>query len=307
MSDHIAHIGICDDTFRLAAVHSDILPTFKTLMDKQREMAHMGSVTRSADTWSVELITWARQQLEAAPEGNEKRWREKLAFVLGSLTHRSADRLTKPITNCWRGQPDSGRAGDAANESKIMQDVFVWREVFNQGHDRDGATAWPFSPEVLAQPSGSAAETEKIYRLLLRRALIAMHTLNPDKQNIQSWLDGFIDGMQTYPKSLEQYAKLAAEWDPMLVKRYLTDKRFYVAEDALIQLARAAQHGRAITEAQVREAMSATDKTHSRYARALAKAMEYLIAAGECFEGRITPEQAAKRLDIGVPELSIQD
>ncbi len=304
MSDHIAHIAICDDTFRLASVLSDIHPVFKTLMVEEREMAHMGSVTRFADTWSVNLIAWARQQHQAKPQGNENRWREKLAYELGSLTHRSADRLTKPITNCWKGQPDSGREGDAANESKIMQDVFVWREVYDQGRAQN---AWPFSPGLLDKPTDAQAEAEKMYRLLFRRALIAMHTFNPDKDHIHTWLDRFIDGLQTFPKSLEHYARLCREWDPALVKKYLTDKRFYEASDALIQLARAAQHDQAISEAQVRQAMTVTDKTHSRYARALNKALEYLLSAGELFDARISEQEAATRLDIGVPELSIQD
>jgi DNA repair exonuclease SbcCD nuclease subunit len=55
------------------------------------------------------------------------------------------------------------------------------------------------------------------------------------------------------------------------------------------------------------EAVAATDKTHSRYARALANAIDYLVAAGDLFDGRLSPEEAKGRFDVGVPELSLQD
>lgn len=309
MSDHIAHIGICDDTFRLAAALDGIDPEFKGLMHTHRDDAHMGSVTRSADKWSARVIAAVAQAGHSGrPDPLGPR---KLAFVLGALTHRAADRLTKPITNCWKGDPDRsadepGTSGaDQANESKIMQDLLVYREVFHGG---EGTPATPFDPTVLGSwGDDSQRDFERLYRILLRRALIAMHTLNPDDRHIDQWFEGFFRGLQTYPKSLEQYARLAAQWDPQKVQRYLVEKRFYQRGDALIRLARAIQHGGSATHPQVAEAHAATDHTHSRYARALAKALDYLLAAGDLYRGRIPLAEAEARFDIGVPELSIQD
>jgi len=53
--------------------------------------------------------------------------------------------------------------------------------------------------------------------------------------------------------------------------------------------------------------VEATTEQHSRWARSLAKAIEYLIAAGELFEAKIGVDEAKTRLDIGVPELAIGD
>ncbi len=311
MSDHIAHLGICDDTFRLALVHPRIHPTFKELMTAHRDVAHLGSVTRSADMWSADVIDWARRQLqdgnaagEAAKEADPLA-RQKLAFVLGSLTHRAADRLTKPITRCWGSGDDLGEAGGDANESKILQDIFIFREVYGSG---TGQLADPFTEATLKPTvSEGQAALEGTFRVLLRRALIAMHTLRPDWDDIHNWLTALLKGLQTFPKSLDQYARLAAEWDQAKVKKYLIDKNFYRREDPAILAARHIQHGSTVTAEQVLEALGATDRTHSRYARALAKATDYLLAAGELFDGRIDVEQAKERFDVGVPELSLQD
>lgn len=301
MSDHIAHIGICDDSFRLGMLHPKITSTFKQLMLERRDDAHMGCVTRHADKWSANVIAHARDAMSG--QNDDTLAERKLAFVLGSLTHRAADRLTKPITNCWKGEPDSGNFGSAANESKIMQDIFVWKEVFQSGH---GDAADPFSPWALAAPSEEpAALSEAWFRLMLRRALISMHTINPDDDNIHPWFERFFHGLQTFPKQIEQYAQLASKWPQDKVKKYLIDKHYYHRDDPTIALARSIHRGHTATEQQVLDAHQATLETHSRYARALAKALDYLIAGSLLFENKINVEDASKHLDIGVPELSL--
>lgn len=297
MSDHIAHLAICDDTFRLALLHPQIHADFKKLMAQQRDIAHMGAITRSADKWSADLIVWARQQNQS--DAPDPQTAQKLAFVLGALTHRSADRLTKPITNCW----DSSDNG-SANESKIVQDIFIFKEVYGSGV---GENADPFTRDVLSTPSESEAHLEGYFRVLWRRALIAMHTIAPDGDNIQPWLTGFLNGLQTFPKSLSQYAELAANWESATVQKYLIDKNFYRRDDVLIQLARDIQRGSTVTPQNVTDGVAATDKTHSRYARALAKALDYLVAASELYADEIDLETGKERFDIGVPELSLQE
>ena len=298
MSDHIAHLAICDDVFRLAAFHPALPATFIDLMDSERDICHMGCVTRSADKWSAELIVAASDVLErsTATDPNAAR---KLSFVLGALTHRSADRHMKPITRCWKDPA-------IANESKIYQDLFAFREVYHGGTT---AAAAPFHWIQLLNPTSDADEQfESYYRVLLRRALIAMHTLNPDKGNIDNWLDRFFDGLQTFPKSLRQYASINAEWDPAKVKRYLHDKHFYDRDDALIQLARGIQHNTHSPSAdELHAAVTATSDASSRWARTLKVALDYLTAAAELFTGTIDLNTAKARLDIGVPELALGD
>ena len=305
MSDHIAHLAICDDTFRLALLHPNLHDDFKKIMTQQRDIAHMGAITRSADKWSADLIVWAREQQNS--DAPDPQTAQKLAFVLGALTHRSADRLTKPITNCWghdvhSSEADSG-AGDA-NESKIVQDIFIFKEVYGAGA---GDFSDPFTRAVLQTPSESEAHLEEYFRVLWRRALIAMYTIAPDGDNIQPWLSAFLNGLQTFPKSLSQYAELAANWDNETVKKYLIDKNFYRRDDVLIRLARDIQRGSTVTAQNVLAGVAATDQTHSRYARALAKALDYLVAASELYDGEIDLEEGKERFDISVPELSLQN
>jgi hypothetical protein len=302
MSDHIAHIGICDDTFRLAKLHPEIDPRLAELMDEQRDIAHLGSITRFADKWSVDLLAWAGQEYDKPEAPRDPNLGAKIAFELGALTHRAADRLTKPITRCWKGD-DTG--GDA-NTSKIMQDLLVLREVFGHG---EGPHAGPFAKPILTAFNDEQGQPlEAAFRALLTRALIGMHTIKPDPAHIHEWLDALLDAVQTYPKSLAYYAELDAAWDPATVKQYLTNKHFYDRDDELIRLARAIQHGQTVTAQQVTEAKAATPYDvpgPSRYARALSRALDYLAAAGRIVRGELSRDEANAALDIGVPELSL--
>jgi len=91
------------------------------------------------------------------------------------------------------------------------------------------------------------------------------------------------------------------------LKKYLIDKHFYSREDELIRLARDIQRRSTVTTEQFVEAMEVTDKSRSRYARTLKRAIEYLIAGTELFAGEIGIAEAKQRFDVGVPELSLQE
>lgn len=297
MSEPIAHLGICDDTFRLALHHPQSEPRLVALMTSHREAAHLGAITRSADQWSAEIIAWARDEAER-PEADQDPHREsKLAFVLGALTHRSADRLMKPITRCWTDPVER-------EETKVMQDLFVFKEVFASGHDQTS----PFPADVLHVPTTEAARAaDAWFRALYTRQLIAMHTFAPDTSDIHAWLTAFFDRLQTYPRDLELYARLASEWPADKVRKYLTEKRFYRRDDPIIALVRDIQRGSARRPDEVAAAVSSTTKEHSRYARALAKAMDYLLAAGGLYRGELTIVEAKAAFDVGVPELALSD
>ncbi|MEO0965092.1 MAG: hypothetical protein AAFY08_08220 [Planctomycetota bacterium] len=302
MSDHIGHLAFFDDTARLALLHDAVHPWFKRLIGSRRDDAHMGTVTRYADKWSVGIFEWARGELSKPEDDRDGHLERKAAFVLGSITHRAADRHTKPITRAFAGHDDRG---GQANEAKIMQDLMVFREVYGSG---GGEQAGVFTPDLLDEAATEPeAAARRWFRVMLRRELIAMHTIRSDAESIHPWLDAFFERLQTFPKSLELYARLNSDWDLAKVDRYLVRTRFYDRDDAIIALARRAQGGASADHGAVVAAMDATDASSSWYARGLKRAIEYTLAAGEIVEGTIDRAEAERRLDIGVPELALQN
>lgn len=302
MSEHITHLAVSDDACRLAQYHPAAAPWFKEILTRFADDVRMGALTRSADQWTAELIVWARGQLAEPQERRDPRLERKIAFVLGALTHRAADRLMKPIIRCW---PKSDSTPNK-REATVYQDICSLREVFGGGQ---GPLAGPLPKAFLDSPQGPGAQGVEAYlQMLWRRSLIAMHTFSPDSGDMGAWLDRFFDCNEAFGIDLKLYARVAQEWDPAKVQLYLLDKKFYDRSDRLIELARQVQAGRAVEGAEVAAVTARTCDAHSsRYARAIAKALDYLQAASDLLEARITPEDAKARFDVGKPETFIQE
>ncbi len=299
MSENITHVAVCDDVSRLASLHPEVHPYFIEVLREHQDVARFGAGTQSADRWTAQLIVWAREELAKPPADRDARVGQKLAFALGALTHRAADRLMKPIIY----YPEKTEGHEGFVEATIHCDIFIFKEVYGGG---EGPHAGPYPKAILDAPATEAQrQLEEYFRVLWRRAIVAMHTFSPDRADVPGWLDKLLNTLQQFPMEMSRYARIAAEWDPAKVKRYLEDTHFYDRDDALIRCARDVQHGRPVSAAGVVDALAATTDESSRYARALAKGLGYVIAASQLFEGDISVEEAKTRFDVGVPELSL--
>ncbi len=283
MSEQITHTAVTDDCARLALHAHETCAAFRAALADHMDVVRLGGITRGGDHFTVDLLGRLR---EARPQqGGERRPQQKLAFVLGWLCHRAADRQMKPVFRST--DPDCPRR---PTDCSVYHDVFLYREVYACG-ERE-----PYAPDFLdVQPAG----LERLFRLLLQRSLLAMHTFIPGGEDIDAWLDAVIDRRQQFTVDIARYAEAFARPDPDRVKRFITDVDFYDPEDALIRLARALQRGEA-TDVDLEEAVSAAAEG-SQYARALRRAFLYLRSAGEFFEGRLPESEVRERLDIGKP------
>jgi hypothetical protein len=299
VSENITHVAVCDDVTRLAARHPDVHADLNRALRAHQDVARFGAGTQSADRWTADLLTWAGAEAAKPQEARDPRLEAKLAFVLGALTHRAADRLMKPIIY----YPEATEGHEGFVEATIHCDVFVFKEIYGGGA---GPDAGPYPRAILDAPAGEGQrQLEEYFRVLWRRAIVAMHTFSPDRSDMQSWMDKLLDTLQQFPMEMARYARIAAEWDPVKVKRYLEDTHFYDRDDPLIRCARGIQHGEAVPAADVVAAAAATDEASSRYARALSKGLGYVVAAGRLYAGEIDVATAKTRFDVGVPELTL--
>jgi hypothetical protein len=325
MSENVTHVAVCDDVARLAQHHAGVPGPFKQVLAQHLDIARLGAATRTADRWSAELIAWARDNWPVSANGQAKDSEEggmaatperKLAFVLGALTHRAADRLFKPIFQYCRE-----RYGEETGiECSIHCDVYVFNEVYGAGQGGarplNGGAAGngglptsmenPYQRAVFGAVNGETGRAvEEYLRVLWQRALIGMHTFSPDPQDMHGWLDRMFTNAQAFSISLEQYRQAVERPDPAKFKRYVEDTHSYDRDDALIRLARRAQRGETPAAGEVEAALEATTEQSSRYARAVRKGLEYVLAGGRLWRGEIDVAEAKKGFDVGVPERSL--
>src|SRR5262249_14704182 len=148
----------------------------------------------------------------------------KLAYVLGGLSHRAADRTMKPVFR----EADAGSTLDPT-ECSVYHDVFCFREVFQSGREQ------PYSPaffeerleSLKAAPALDVPDVEELFRVILQRVLLELHTFIPDVENVDTWLEKLFKRRQTFYVDLHRYAGAFARPDPEKQRRYLVETDFY--------------------------------------------------------------------------------
>jgi hypothetical protein len=292
MSENITHTAVTDDCARLALHSARICDAFKHCLREHLSVARLGGVTRAGDTYTADLLGKFREEWpDGAPEGMLPK---KLAYVLGWLTHRAADRQMKPI---WRSMPDETAS---PTDCSVYHDVFVLRTVYA------GGTKGPYSPQAVHEvpdpPAGaediSVQEVENLLRAIWQRALVGLHTFKPDHSDAEGWIERLIEARQEWRVDITRYARAFADPDPDKVRRYIEEINFYDPDEPLIRLARSLQAGEADPSVDLDQALR-PDAVESKYGLALRRGFGYLDAASSFFQRDIADAELRERLDIG--------
>jgi hypothetical protein len=285
MSENVTHTAVVDDCARLARVWDAICPEFKLALERHLDTARLGGITRAGDRHTPALLRHLRERRDEL--AGDETLRQKLAFTLGWLCHRAADRQMKPVFRA--ADPDCPRS---PTDCSVYHDAFLLREVYGGGSEN------PYAEGLF--DAASPREVEDLFRALLQRALVAMHTFIPDEDDVHAWLGRLFAARQRWHVDLDRYAEALAGPDPDRVRRFITDVNFYDAADPLIRMARSLQQGEAEASEDVEAALEAA-AGQSQYALALRRGLLYLRAASDYFEGRLGDEELNDRLDIGRP------
>ncbi|MGC9349544.1 MAG: hypothetical protein ACP5JG_15505 [Anaerolineae bacterium] len=292
MSENITHTAVVDDCLRLMAADETFSQAFKEAAQEHQAMTRLGCMTRAGDRCNPGLLATFRERW--ATRLPEEHLEPKLAFVLGWLCHRAADRQMKPIFR--RFHPPETRT-ESPTECSVYHDAFIFREVYGAGE------ASPYHPAMFGEDFETLSDTinvadlQDLVHVLLRRALIEMHTLIPNVDDPEAWIDHLFTRRQEFYVDLERYDAAITNPDPEKVQTYIIDDGFYERDDPIIDVARRLQHGEKVTPEEVGGAIDADATSH--YGQALKLGMKYLRAADEFFTSDMDIETLKVRLDIG--------
>jgi hypothetical protein len=292
MSESITHTAIVDDVARIAAYAPGICGPFKEVLAEHLDIARLGGITRHGDRHNPRLLhlyrsEWQEQHDEVAP---------KLAFVLGWMSHRAADRRMKKVFR----ELDSD-CGMSPTDCSVYNDVICFREVYGAGENE------PYLEGILGEAEAEVSAAEDMFHGMWRRMLIRMHTFKPGDDDIETWLDNVVKFQQEMRVDLRRYAKAFADPDPDKMRRFIEEPNFYDSDDDIIRLARSLQAGRPDESIDLETALAEADEDTgqaSQYAQMIARAFGYVRASSEYWHFEIDMEELCGRLDIGLPELA---
>ncbi len=250
MADLLVHFGVFDDSRRIALRDELVAPWLSGLMDRQRQVARLGALTRGAHRWATRVLEQSRAGAGGAEQvAAEQRPAGRLAFALGGITHYAADKITKPIMSRiakmdWHQAHFMQQIGkDDAEKTRLQKYVSTYYDIEVLRRVYLGGKVEPFNQYFMADHTEPEAKVlEDLIGGMFQRALLACHTLSPDEADVDQWLDNLLDGVQPLYIDIRRYVEVFTHPDPQLRKQLETDE-FYRPEDPAVQLAEQLRQG----------------------------------------------------------------
>lgn len=260
MSDLLTHWAVFDDVRRLAAVDSQIEPLFNQILEHKSEAARLGAIARKGSIWMPHILQDAFAKRDEA--NSNERLQERIAFALGGILHFPADHFFKPMMSelahaDWhaghsamqRGETDSPTTV-SIREISAYYDCHVFKRVYLHGKEA------PFSRFLLAENETDAGQQLELFiRALFQRSLLSSHTLSPDMQNFDDWLDNLLDKIQPLYIDIALYSRVFAHPDPQKIAAFSVEERFYRDDDPILLLARRVQSGDSVSPGELDAAL----------------------------------------------------
>ena len=290
MSEHITHIAVGEDSYRVVRQQPDFSQRIQTAVAAYPEAFRLGTCTRSGDTFILPLLTEWRDGDWTGSDAQQR----QLSYVIGWMGHLAGDRTFKPVYRITdlafytRGYPGPAHAS-------IYHDAATFAAVFDHGREA------PFHPSLLSadlsdHPAADflpVSELEPALAMQFADALAGFKTYLPEQ--IDDWeaqWEAINDERQRFYVEVDRYTAAYHQPDPARTRQYLIDPQFYHAEDPIIRLAREVQQGKE-PEVTLEAALLGTDG-QSLYAQSLKLGHDFMLACSDYLEGRIDLEQAKR-------------
>jgi hypothetical protein len=295
VSDLLTHWAVFEDMRRLAALDPRMARDLVAILQAERQYGRLGSVSRGGARFVPHVLSRAREQwpaLQAAGGAAGDLLARKIAYALGGIAHFPADYILKPVMSRlagadWNATHHAMQKGvaeapalEAIQEISVYYDVKVFREVYLAGSED------PFNRFLFADSRLEPVRAlEEFVTSLFQRALLAAHTLAPDREGLDAWLDNLIGQVQPLYLSVERYVSVFRSPDPEKSRRYGVETEFYRKDDPAVAAARAAQRGEKVAPAAL-EAAIREDANRGGYGRAVALGVRALRQASDYWEHR---------------------
>lgn len=277
MSEYITHIAVQEDIRRLALHADDICAAFKTCMQESPDAMRMGSASRGNSTFIVQNIHHFRDVWEGRKP--EDRLEDQLAYTLGWITHRAADRYFKPRYGIYDKNPENLHPVDI----RIYHDVVTYNKVYDNGKNEPFSAGFA-EEDMQSHPAAAqidVTEAEAIFGPLYQADFLALQSFEMAK-NGQEFMNRINDQFATFTVDFNRLIHLVNDPDPEDMQQMITAPNFYDEEDMIVKMARNLQQGKSVEGMSMTEALATEEQ--SQYAQTLSKAYNWIAEASKYFE-----------------------
>lgn len=299
MSENITHVASTEDCLHFVASLSTFCPEFKQVARNYIRLSRLTSVTRGGDTFSVTLLDQIREEYRNGRFNDVQH--KKLAFALGWICHRAADRCMKPVFGSFDATTLRSAEGIdyTASDCSIYNDAVIYN-VYHAENENG-----PYPKAVFEEYMESIPEHERydlagireLSRVMIQNSLLAMQGIKIQDGDFDAWLKQINLKRQRFTLEVERYYEAIFNPVPQKYARFITEADFYNGTEPILQIAVKLRAGEKVSSDELSAAI--LTKPKSSYAHILHTASRYLRVANEFFTGDMTVEELKERLDIG--------
>jgi hypothetical protein len=288
MSEHLTHIAIYDDIYRIIRHSDDIHEAFKISLLNEPDAGLMASGARGNHLHAVPFIEAAIKEWPTHKKGDGTEAR--IAAAIGWLAHRAIDIEVK---SRQLDENTIDRPRFSKDEQDIYQDAVTFDKVYHGGKNKSVSprvylSEATLSPHMDKHPAAHLLHVNYVESLccsMVQQNLMAYHTFHGKSGSLQDWLTEFPNHYQKLSENLETYIEAFQNPDPQKMQAYIEDLNFYNEEDEIIRLARDLQnHGS--TSLSLKEAVEKSGQ-QSSYAVGLGNSYRNIKAASDFFAGKL--------------------
>ncbi|WP_114750136.1 hypothetical protein [Pleomorphovibrio marinus] len=288
MSEHLTHIAVYDDMYRIIQYSDEIHEAFKISLQNEPDAGLMASGARGNHIHAVPFIEQAIQSWPIRKEGDGTEAR--VAAAIGWLAHRAIDIEVK---SRQLDEDTIYRPRFSKDEQDIYQDAVTFAKVYQGGKNKSVSprvylSEATLSPHMDKHPAAHLLHVNYVESLavsMVQQNLMAYHSFHENSSSLEDWLDEFPNHYQKLSENLETYIEAYQNLDPKKRKAYIEDLNFYNEKDDIIRLARDLQnHGK--TDISLIEAVEKSDQ-QSSYALGLGNSFRNIKAASDFFSGKL--------------------
>lgn len=298
MSEHITHIAIYEDTYRLISYSDEFHEAFKISPQKHPDAGLMASGARGNHLHAVPFLEQARENwLQRKPgDGTE----EKIAAAIGWLSHRAIDLKVKSIQ---LKESEINHVAISKDENDIYQDAVTFDKVYGRGEKKSLSPMVHLSKATLtcnmsSHPASQlfhADQVEALVGSLVQQNLMSYHQFHSSINDPEAWLHEYPNHYQKLSEDLNTYIEAFTNPDPVKMKVYIEDFNFYNEQDELLQLVREIQdHGK--TKINLAGALEKAEN-QSQYAQGLRRSYLFNKWASDFFQKKMDKNTLYDKLE----------
>lgn len=295
MSEHITHIAVYEDCARIMNhAASRFTRVFHESIEEAYDCGFFCSGSRGNHLYAIPILEKNRELYKKGKLGTKEK--EQIAGAIGWLTHRASDLQMKPL---FRELEEQSHPLLPDNECQMYHDAISFINVYQRGQKPSKSPNEIIGHDLLTtgmknNPASSQMDIdyiESVYTHYFMEKMLEQCVFTEKLEDIDQFTEKMINQGQDLYEDLRLYIRANENPTPFKMQGYINNYNVYDENDPLLKFVRYVQENNLPHPSIDLEEALNTANNQSQYAQALKKGYDFLGAASDFFEEKISKNE----------------